>query len=71
RRLGRDWGGHTLVLLGDGPDEVAAIAPAGVEPPRWAAGMAFPAQNTLLFDARALRADTGRQLLLHEMAHLA
>jgi hypothetical protein len=71
RRLGRDWGGRTLVLIGDGPDEVAAMAPAGVEPPRWAAGMAFSGQNTLLFDARALRADTGRQLLLHEMAHLA
>jgi hypothetical protein len=70
RRLGRDWEGRTLVLVGEGPEELAALAPQGVQPPGWAAGMAFPDSNTLLLDARPLRGSDGRPLLLHELAHL-
>jgi hypothetical protein len=71
RRMGRDWQGTTDVFVGDGQDETVALAPPGMHPPPWAAGIALPSANTLLLDARALRSDEGRHVLRHELAHLA
>ncbi len=71
QRMGRDFSGTVEVYLADGADEVQALAPEGVHPPPWAAGLAVPGANALLFDARILRGDEGRQLITHELAHLA
>jgi hypothetical protein len=71
RRMGRDFEGAVDVYLADGPAEAHAIAPAGMVPPPWASGLALPSANALLFDARALRAEEGRQIVAHELAHLA
>jgi hypothetical protein len=71
QRIGRDWAGTVEVYLADGPEEVQAIAPEGVHPPPWAAALAVPGANALLFDARILRGDEGKQIVTHELAHLA
>jgi hypothetical protein len=70
-RLGQDYEGMTEVRLFDGAEEAARVAPPGAGPPHWAAGVAYPAQNILLLDARVLRRDDARQVLVHELAHLA
>jgi len=71
RRMGRDWEGVTDIFVGEGPEETLAVAPLGVHPPPWAAGIALPAANALLLDARVLRGQEGKQVLRHELAHLA
>jgi len=71
RRMGRDWQGTTTVFVGEGAQETLALAPPGVIPPVWAAGLALPAANALLLDSRILRGEEGKQILRHEMAHLA
>lgn len=70
-RLGQDYEGMTEVRLFDGAEEAALVAPPGASPPHWAAGVAYPEQNILLLDARVLRRDDARQVLVHELAHLA
>jgi hypothetical protein len=70
KRLGRDWDAPTDVLVGEA-DELAAIAPAGVQPPPWAAGIALVGPNVLLLNASAVRGDRGKPLVRHELAHLA
>lgn len=70
-RMGRDWEGVTEIFVAEGPDEAQAIAPGGLQPPPWAAGIAVPSANVLLLDARVLRGDDGKQVLRHELAHLA
>ncbi len=71
RRMGRDFDGVVEVTLADGLDEALAVAPAGMQPPPWASGLALPSANALLFDARALRGEEGKSIVLHELAHLA
>lgn len=71
RRMGRDFEGVVEVSLGEGPGELQAIAPPGMQPPPWASGLALPGANALLFDARALRGEEGKAIVLHELAHLA
>ncbi len=70
RKLGRDFDSPTDVLVGEA-DELAAIAPAGAQPPAWAAGMALIGPNALLLNAAAVRGERGRPLVRHELAHLA
>lgn len=71
RRLGRDYEGRTEVRVGEGIDELRSLAPPGGRPPVWAGGVAYPHLNVLLFDGAALRRDDARQIVLHELAHLA
>ena len=70
-RMGEDYPGRTTVYVARGIDELAAITAPDVKPPAWAAGVAVPARNLLLFDSAALLSDEARRLVRHELAHLA
>jgi len=69
KRLGRDWDGTTELRVGWG-DEMGALA-EGIGFPGWAAGLAVPERNLVLFEARSLLREEGRRLLKHELAHVA
>ncbi len=71
RRLGRDYEGRTEVRVGEGVDELRKLAPHGMTPPIWAGGVAFPHLNVLLIDAAVMRREDARQVIVHELAHLA
>jgi hypothetical protein len=68
-RLGQDYPGLTEVKVGDGAEELDKLFPsAGLQP---AQGRAFPEQNLILLDARALRRAGGIGLIRHEVSHVA
>ena len=56
------------------PEEMAALAPADSPPPRYATGVAYPAQRVAivaLADPRSGRDASARETLAHELAHVA
>jgi hypothetical protein len=71
RRLGSDYPGVTEVRVGEGTRELMLLDVPGSGAPQWAAGLAHPTGNLMLFDAVALRRDGGIALVRHELAHVA
>ncbi len=69
--LGRDWPGVTEVRVGLGRGELEALAIPGGEPPPWAAALAYPDQDILLFDGMTLNGPDGFEMLRHELSHVA
>lgn len=70
-RMGGDYPGLTEVRVGEGIDEVLRLEVPSEVPPHWAAGLAHPTENLILFDAAALRREGGVGLVRHELSHLA
>lgn len=71
RTLGRDWPGITEVRIGLGRGELEALAIPGGEPPPWAAALAYPEHDIVLFDGASLNKPEGLQMLRHELSHVA
>jgi hypothetical protein len=74
----RDLGGHIpselTVRVGRNSDEMRALAPAGRQPPRYAAGVAYPDLGLILLTLTS--PDTGKRpdvatVLVHELSHIA
>jgi len=71
RTLGRDWPGVTEVRVGVGRGELEALAIPGGEPPPWAAALAYPDHDIVLFDGASLNEANGLETLRHELSHVA
>jgi hypothetical protein len=78
RRLSEDLGqpvlDHALVRIARTPEQMAQLSPEGAPPPAYAAGVAYPSVHVALLALQAPDTWEGtdlRQLLRHELSHLA
>lgn len=66
--LGRDWDGITEVRVGSDNLEFRALLPPDRNVPRWAIGVAFPAENLIVLQASTRQ--PVRETLRHELSHI-
>lgn len=66
--LGRDWQGVTEIRVAGNELEFRTLLPDGYAVPRWAVGVAFPAENLIVLKATSLQ--QARETLRHELSHV-
>ncbi len=74
RRFGQAVLDHVDVRIARDPDEMARLAPAGMPPPRYASGVAYPSLHLILITLIEPRSFQGTNVLLtleHELVHVA
>ncbi|MDF1562255.1 MAG: peptidase MA family metallohydrolase [Deltaproteobacteria bacterium] len=70
--LGQDYPGRTEVRVAMSRSAFQALQPDGQTAPSWAVGLAYPSLNLIVLDASPKGGrQPPRQVLLHEISHLA
>lgn len=74
RELGGDIDDAMVVRIGRNPEEMRALAPIGMPPPQYAAGVAYPARGLILLTLTApgtWERPPMNSVFTHELSHIA